>query len=41
MNVFGATNTFIIFCLFPFEYIQQKRIIDVIKHVSNYTGGIF
>ena len=41
MNTFGATNTFIIFCLFPFEYIQQKRIIDVIKHVSNYTGGIF
>ena len=41
MNTFGATNTFIIFCLFPFEYIKQKRIIDIIKHVSNFTGGIF
>jgi hypothetical protein len=41
MNTLGSINFFCIFSIIPFEYIKKKRIIDILKYISNYTGGIY
>lgn len=38
---FSSLLLFIFFTLLPFEKIKNKKIICFIKHLTNYTGGIY
>lgn len=40
-NTIASFNLFCIFGLIPFENIKNKTIISIIRHITNYTGGIY
>ena len=39
--IIGASQFFICFALFPFEYIKNKNIIKFLLKITRYTGGIY
>ena len=40
-NIISSINFFIIFALIPFDKILNEKIIVIIAHITNYTGGIY
>ena len=37
----GAVSLFLIFILIPFENINNIIALNIIKHITNYTGGVY